>query len=100
MAAKSNKNIVDISTKVQSTLEKIDLTKVDFGEVFMNQESKEFEVSNEQEVNQLINFLQDFTDSLERNKEEFKNNKINEIILEKVKNGGESAETLARIFNS
>lgn len=100
MAAKTNKNIVDISSKIQNTMDKIDLSKVEFGNVYMNEESKTFEVSNENEVNNLINYLQEFIDKLESNKEEFKNNKINEIILEQVKNGGESAETLAKIFNN
>lgn len=100
MAAKSNKNIADINSKIQGTLEKIDLSKVDFGNVYMNEESKEFEVSNEDEVNNLINILQEFIDDLERNKEDYKNNKINEIILDQVKNGGESAQALARIFNN
>ncbi|MCD8845149.1 hypothetical protein [Staphylococcus gallinarum] len=99
MAAKSNKNIVDINSKIQTTLEKIDLSKVEFGNVFMNEDTKEFEVSNENEVNDLINTLQKFIDDLERNKEDYKNSKINEIILDQVKNGGESAQALAKIFN-
>ncbi|OOV39562.1 hypothetical protein BS756_00835 [Staphylococcus sp. MB371] len=98
MAAKKQFNTIRKS--LETTINKIDLDNVEFGEVKMDEESKEFNLTTQNEINDLVNYLQTFIDNIEKKSNEFKSIKVNEKILETLKSETHDGELLRRIFNN
>lgn len=98
MAAK--KQFTTIKTKLESNISKIDLDTIDFGEVIMNESTKEFELTIDDDVNDLLLYLQSFINDIENKKEEYKSTKVNEKIIETLKSDTSQAETLRNIFKN
>lgn len=99
MAAKTVKTIEDVKNKIETHLDKIDIDKIDFGEVKMSNETKAFELTNEKELEELIKNMNTFINKLKVKKEQSKTEKINNKLINELKNGGQNAELLAQIFN-
>lgn len=72
MAAKNNKSIEDIKNKIETTLNKIDVDKVDFGEIKMMNDTNEFVLTEENQLDELIDYLNNFTNKLSAKKEQTK----------------------------
>ncbi|WP_341775933.1 hypothetical protein [Staphylococcus hyicus] len=100
MAAKSNKNLVDIKSKVENVLEKVNVESIDYGNVYMDDESKEFILDHEDDMNNLISYLEKFIDNLQEQMEKSKQEQIQNKIFEQLKNGGENAELVAKLFKN
>ncbi|MDU4493360.1 MAG: hypothetical protein E7J02_12110 [Staphylococcus warneri] len=99
MAAKTVKTIEDVKNKIETNLDKIDIDKIDFGEVKMSNETKAFELTNEKELEELIENMNTFINKLKVKKEQSKTEKINNKLINELQNGGQNAELLAQIFN-
>jgi predicted aldo/keto reductase-like oxidoreductase len=99
MAAKNNKSIEDIKNKIETTLNKIDVDKVDFGEIKMMNDTNEFVLTEENQLDELIDYLNNFTNKLSAKKEQTKTERINDKLINELKNGGENANLIAEIFN-
>jgi predicted aldo/keto reductase-like oxidoreductase len=99
MAAKNNKSIEDIKNKIETTLNKIDVDKVDFGEIKMMNDTNEFVLTEENQLDELIDYLNNFTNKLSEKKEQTKTERINDKLINELKNGGENANLIAEIFN-
>lgn len=99
MAAKTVKTIEDVKNKIETNLDKIDIDKIDFGEVKMSNETKAFELTNEKELEELIKNMNTFINKLKVKKEQSKTEKINNKLINELQNGGQNAELLAQIFN-
>lgn len=96
----AKKQFSTIRKSLESTINKIDLDNVEFGEVKMEEESKEFNLTTQQEINELVNYLQTFIDSIEEKSNKYKSIKVNEKILETLKSETQDGELLRRIFNN
>lgn len=99
MAAKNNKSIEDIKNKIETTLNKVDVDKVDFGEIKMMNDTNEFVLTEENQLDELIDYLNNFTNKLSAKKEQTKTERINDKLINELKNGGENANLIAEIFN-
>lgn len=99
MATKNNKSIEDIQNKIETTINKIDVDKVDFGEIKMKDDTNEFVLTDEDKLNDLIEYLNNFTNKLAAKKEQKKTERINDKLINELKNGGENANLIAEIFN-
>ena len=99
MATKNNKSIEDIQSKIETTINKIDVDKVDFGEIKMKDDTNEFVLTDEDKLNDLIEYLNNFTNKLAAKKEQKKTERINDKLIKELKNGGENANLIAEIFN-
>jgi predicted aldo/keto reductase-like oxidoreductase len=98
-AKKNNKSIEDIKNKIETTLNKIDVDKVDFGEIKMMNDTNEFVLTEENQLDELIDYLNNFTNKLSAKKEQTKTERINDKLINELKNGGENANLIAEIFN-
>lgn len=98
MAAK--KQFSSIKTKVEGTLGKIDFDNIDFGEVIMDDETKDFKLTIDKDIDELLTYLQSFITEIESNAEAYKNNKVNEKIMETLKSDTSQAQALRNIFKN
>lgn len=98
MAAK--KQFSSIKTKIEGTLSKIDFDNIDFGEVTMDDETKDFKLTIDDEINDLIIYIQSFINEVETKSEDYKTNKVNEKIMETLKSDTSQAEALRNIFKN
>lgn len=99
MAVRSNKNLRDIKSKVEDVLEKVNVESIDYGKVYMDDETKEFVLENENDLKDFIIYLEEFISELQDEMQKSKQEKIQNKIFEQLKNGGESAELIAKLFN-
>lgn len=97
MAAKKQFNTIKKTLEV--AINKIDLDNVDFGEVKMNNHNKEFELTTQNEIKELISNLESLITSIENKSDKYKNNKVNEKVLETLKSDSQDGEMLRKIFN-
>lgn len=98
MAAKNIKSIEDVKNKIETTIDRIDVEKVDFGDIKMSDTSNEFILENEENLDQLVTYLNNFIDKLSAEKEKLKTEKINDKLINELNNGGENASLIAEIF--
>jgi transcriptional regulator NrdR family protein len=85
---------------LESTIDKIDVSKLDFGDIKMSQETNEFILNEENNLQEIIDYLNEFTNKLSARKEQVKTEKINEKLMNELKEGGEKASLIAQIFNN
>lgn len=85
---------------MESTIDKIDVSKLDFGDIKMSQETNEFILNEENNLQEIIDYLNEFTNKLSARKEQVKTEKINEKLMNEIKEGGEKASLIAQIFNN
>ncbi len=97
MAAKKQFNTIKKTLEV--AINKIDLDNVDFGEVKMNNHNKAFELTTQNEIKELISNLESLITSIENKSDKYKNNKVNEKVLETLKSDSQDGEMLRKIFN-
>ncbi|RIN97167.1 hypothetical protein BU002_02275 [Mammaliicoccus sciuri] len=95
----AKKQFSTIRKSLETTIKKIDLDNVEFGEVKMDEESKEFNLTTQHEINELVNYLQTFIDNIQEKSSKYKSVKVNEKILETLKSETHDGELLRRIFN-
>ncbi|RIN92418.1 hypothetical protein [Mammaliicoccus sciuri] len=95
----AKKQFYTIRKSLETTINKIDLDNVEFGEVKMDEESKEFNLTTQHEINELVNYLQTFIDNIQEKSSKYKSVKVNEKILETLKSETHDGELLRRIFN-
>lgn len=95
----AKKQFFTIRKSLETTIDKIDLDNVEFGEVKMDEESKEFNLTTQHEINELVNYLQTFIDNIQEKSSKYKSVKVNEKILETLKSETHDGELLRRIFN-
>ncbi|WP_251522099.1 hypothetical protein [Staphylococcus sp. Marseille-Q6910] len=100
MAGKTMKNIDDVQNKIETTLEKINLDKIDHGDITMDNETNEFILDSENKIEEITLYLQEFIDRLNNSKDKIKKEKINEKLIDRLKDGGPNAEMIAKIFNT
>ncbi|HDG8789414.1 TPA: hypothetical protein PBT65_001715 [Staphylococcus aureus] len=100
MAGKIPKTIEEVQNKLESTIDKIDITKLEFGDIKMSQETNEFILTKENNLQEIIDYLNEFTNKLSARKEQVKTEKINEKLMNEMKDGGEKASLIAQIFNN
>jgi transcriptional regulator NrdR family protein len=101
MAGKIPKTIEEVQNRLESTIDKIDVSKLDFGDIKMSQETNEFIQNEENNLQEIIDYLNEFTNKLSaRKKEQVKTEKINEKLMNEIKEGGEKASLIAQIFNN
>ncbi|PTH39457.1 hypothetical protein [Staphylococcus capitis] len=100
MAGKIPKTIEEVQNKLESTIDKIDITKLEFGDIKMSQETNEFILTEENNLQEIIDYLNEFTNKLSARKEQVKTEKINEKLMNEMKDGGEKASLIAQIFNN
>nr|ADA61625.1 DNA recombination protein RmuC [Staphylococcus sp. CDC3] len=98
MAAKNNKTIEDVKNKIETTIDRIDVEKVDFGDIKMSDTSNGFILENEENLDQLVTYLNNFIDKISAEKEKVKTEKINDKLINELNNGGENASLIAEIF--
>lgn len=98
MAAKNIKSIEDVKNKIETTIDRIDVEKVDFGDIKMSETSNDFILENEENLEQLVTYLNNFIDKLSAEKEKMKTEKINDKLISELNNGGENASIIAEIF--
>lgn len=98
MAAKNIKSIEDVKNKIETTIDRIDVEKVDFGDIKMSEASNDFILENEENLEQLVTYLNNFIDKLSAEKEKMKTEKINDKLISELNNGGENASIIAEIF--
>ncbi len=99
MAAKTNKNIEDIKSRIESTISKIDVDKISYGEITMDPNSQKFILEDENIYKDLVATLHKFIEDLELSKEKTKQDRINKKLLDELNNGGETANLIAEIFS-
>jgi hypothetical protein len=85
---------------LESTIDKIDVSKLDFGDIKMSQETNDFILNEENNLQEIIDYLNEFTNKLSARKEQVKTEKINEKLMNEIKEGGEKASLIAQIFNN
>jgi hypothetical protein len=100
MAGKIPKTIEEVQNRLESTIDKIDVSKLDFGDIKMSQETNEFILNEENTLQEIIDYLNEFTNKLSARKEQVKTEKINEKLMNEIKEGGEKASLIAQIFNN
>ncbi|MGJ8462370.1 hypothetical protein ACSGFZ_03565 [Staphylococcus haemolyticus] len=100
MAGKIPKTIEEVQNRLESTIDKIDVSKLDFGDIKMSQETNEFILNEENNLQEIIDYLNEFTNKLSARKEQVKTEKINEKLMNEIKEGGEKASLIAQIFNN
>lgn len=100
MARTTNKNITDIEKKVVTPIEKINFDNIDFGDIEMDESNNKLVLSDETSYNNIINEMQNFINELTKAKNDYTQNKINEIIIEKLQKGGYDADVVKQLFNN
>lgn len=100
MAKTTNKNITDIEKKVVTPIEKINFDNIDFGDIEMDESNNKLVLSDETSYNNIINEMQNFINELTKAKNDYTQNKINEIIIEKLQKGGNDADVVKQLFNN
>lgn len=100
MAKTTNKNITDIEKKVVTPIEKINFDNIDFGDIEMDESNNKLVLSDETSYNNIINEMQNFINELTKAKNDYTQNKINEIIIEKLQKGGNEADVVKQLFNN
>ena len=100
MARTTNKNITDIEKKVVTPIEKINFGNIDFGDIEMDESNNKLVLSDETSYNNIINEMQNFINELTKAKNDYTQNKINEIIIEKLQKGGYDADVVKQLFNN
>ncbi|MCE5131886.1 hypothetical protein KJB62_10835 [Staphylococcus saprophyticus] len=100
MARTTNKNITDIEKKVVTPIEKINFDNIDFGDIEMDESNNKLVLSDETSYNNIINEMQNFINELTKAKNDYTQNKINEIIIEKLQKGGNEADVVKQLFNN
>lgn len=100
MARTTNKNITDIEKKVVTPIEKINFDNIDFGDIEMDESNNKLVLSDETSYNNIINEMQNFINELTKAKNDYTQNKINEIIIEKLQKGGNDADVVKQLFNN
>jgi hypothetical protein len=98
MAGKIPKTIEEVQNRLESTIDKIDVSKLDFGDIKMSQETNEFILNEENNLQEIIDYLNEFTNKLSAEKEQVKTEKINEKLMNEIKEGGEKASLLLLKF--
>ncbi|MCI2910911.1 hypothetical protein [Staphylococcus hominis] len=98
MAAKNIKSIEDVKNKIETTIDRIDVEKVDFGDIKMSDTSNGFILENEENLDQLVTYLNNFIDKISAEKEKVKTEKINDKLINELNSGGENASLIAEIF--
>ncbi|MFW2451774.1 hypothetical protein ACN0TX_12055 [Staphylococcus cohnii] len=99
MAKAKKQTIESLEKKVISPIEKLNLENIDFGEVVLDTEKNQLVLKDETSFNQIVKDLTNFIDDLKEAKEEYTQNKINEVVLEKLNNGGSDADIVKQLFN-
>lgn len=99
MAKAKKQTIESLEKKVISPIEKLNLENIDFGEVVLDSKKNQLVLKDETSFNQIVKDLTNFVDDLKEAKEEYTQNKINEVVLEKLKNGGSDADIVKQLFN-
>src|SRR5699024_12706003 len=75
------------------------LENIDFGEVVLDTEKNQLVLKDETSFNQIVKDLTNFIDDLKDAREEYTQNKINEVVLEKLNNGGSDADIVKQLVN-
>lgn len=68
-------------------------------EVVLDNKNNQLVLKDETCFNQVVKHLTNFIDDLKEAKEKYTQNKINEVVLEKLKNGGSDADIVKQLFN-
>ncbi|MGI2314194.1 hypothetical protein ACQ28U_07590 [Staphylococcus cohnii] len=68
-------------------------------EVVLDNKNNQLVLKDETCFNQVVKDLTNFIDDLKEAKEKYTQNKINEVVLEKLKNGGSDADIVKQLFN-
>lgn len=100
MAKAKRQTIESLEKKVINPIEKLNLENIDFGEVILDTEKDVLVLEDETSFNKIISELSNFLDDLKEAKEEYTQNKINEVVLEKLNNGGKDADIVKQLFNN
>lgn len=100
MAKTTNKNISEIEKKVVTPLEKINFDNINFGDIEMDEDKNTLVLSDESSFNNIISELQTFITELKKAKNDYTQNKINEIIIDKLNSGGNDADAVKKLFGS
>lgn len=68
-------------------------------EVVLDNQNNQLVLKDETSFNQVVKDLTNFIDDLKEAKEEYTQNKINETVLEKLKNGESDVDIVKQLFN-
>lgn len=68
-------------------------------EVVLDNKNNQLVLKDETCFNQVVKDLTNFIDDLKEAKEKYTQNKINEVVLEKLKNSGSDADIVKQLFN-
>src|SRR5699024_578618 len=99
MAKAKKQTIESLEKKVISPIEKLNLENIDFGEVVLDTEKNQLVLKDETSFNQIVKDLTNFIDDLKEAKEEYTQNKINEVVLEKLNNSGSDEDIVKKLYN-
>ncbi|MDQ7134599.1 hypothetical protein [Staphylococcus aureus] len=100
MAAKHIKTIEEVKDKVETTLNRIDPKKIDFGNVIMDEETNQFSLEQEVVLEDLKQNIYDLLKQIDNEKDKIKQEKINQKLIDELNNGGENAIVIANIFGN
>src|SRR5699024_6795751 len=91
---KKKKQLKDVASKMY------DLTSLSNNfEVVLDNKNNQLVLKDETSFNQVVKDLTNFIDDLKKAKEEYTQNKINETVLEKLKNGESDVDIVKQLYN-